>query len=487
MTNNHDNGEWTLHPARIAAAPKRELPPGKRLPRGWTAVPLGGRAEPLRLEWPRGDDAPPAAGKEGRLRIAAALDFRGEAQVEVVLAGSGESLGVIDIRYAYAFQPFELLLDGEKAEAARREGVELFAREEGPPLWMFDALADDEERRAFAPHLLTGCGMAGANGFLARFASLASLQPFGWMEGCVLDGLHALRPLLGAAVVDRVIERHLVQFIDEDGKLRYEDLYGRSADDAFTTIEATLPLGVIVKQRPDHPVVRRAVAFWDAHGSGGAIADGDMVSAEGLYTVAYPLAAVASRQGRPELAAAAVRQALVRRDRLARGSHVYLRYYENGNRHEFRSWSRAFAWYMLGLARTWIELRDAGWLSLPGAADMERELRRAAEAALAWRGPERLWYCFLDEPHTGVETSGSAGIAAAMALGASAGVLSPEYGAAARECWDALLQRLTPDGLLGGVAQHNAGGMALQRSGYRVLSQMGMGLMAQLYAALHDE
>nr|WKN34271.1 hypothetical protein K4G66_17985 [Tunicatimonas sp. TK19036] len=48
--------------------------------------------------------------------------------------------------------------------------------------------------------------------------------------------------------------------------------------------------------------------------------------------------------------------------------------------------------------------------------------------------------------------------------------------------WNGLLTYLTSDGLLDGVAQSNRGGEALQRSDYRVISQIGMGLMAQLYA-----
>jgi len=50
--------------------------------------------------------------------------------------------------------------------------------------------------------------------------------------------------------------------------------------------------------------------------------------------------------------------------------------------------------------------------------------------------------------------------------------------------WEGLMQHLTPDGLLKQVAQSNKGGETLQRSGYRVISQMGMGLMGQLYAYL---
>jgi hypothetical protein len=55
---------------------------------------------------------------------------------------------------------------------------------------------------------------------------------------------------------------------------------------------------------------------------------------------------------------------------------------------------------------------------------------------------------------------------------------------AARRTLKALEGQLTPDGFLGGVAQSNRGGEALQRGGYRVISQMAMGLMGQLIAAV---
>lgn len=50
----------------------------------------------------------------------------------------------------------------------------------------------------------------------------------------------------------------------------------------------------------------------------------------------------------------------------------------------------------------------------------------------------------------------------------------------------AVTAHLTPDGFLHGAAQGNKGGEALQRSEYRVLYQMGMGLFAQLLAAMAD-
>ncbi len=54
----------------------------------------------------------------------------------------------------------------------------------------------------------------------------------------------------------------------------------------------------------------------------------------------------------------------------------------------------------------------------------------------------------------------------------------------ARRALQAVQAYLTPDGFLGGVAQVNKAGEALQRSTYRVISQMAMGMMGQLVAAL---
>lgn len=51
-----------------------------------------------------------------------------------------------------------------------------------------------------------------------------------------------------------------------------------------------------------------------------------------------------------------------------------------------------------------------------------------------------------------------------------------------RVCMDK--PELTPHGFLGGVAQANKGGEELQRGSYRVIYQMGMGLLAQLIASL---
>jgi rhamnogalacturonyl hydrolase YesR len=481
--------------ARLVKRSMARLPDGKRLPQGWSAVPVGDSGDGLQLDWPEvageGSVIPRPILMESRLRVTVALDYREAQYVEVYLRGSGELVGSLDIRYAYTFQPFELVLTAPQTEAVLREGVRLCLGGGNQPLWIFDELGGDTDRASFAPHLLVDSDRSTQRmeRALDRITSLSSLQPFGWLEGCVLDGLYSLRKELGADRIDKTIEAHLRQFLDPQGRLIYEDLHGRRADGSFTTIEATLPLAVIVKHRPDHPVVQEAVAFWDARGMNGgegAVIDDHMVTAEGAYTVAYPLAAIATRLGREDLAQQAIRQLLIRRDALVRDRHVYLRYDERSGTHSFRSWARAYAWYMLGMTRTWIELADSNDAHLLETSGLALEITRVAEAAVSWRQPDGLWSCFLDEPETGIDTSGSAGIAAALALGANRGLLPPAYITAAEKSLRALEEYLTPDGLLSGVAQHNAGGMELQRGGYRVLSQMGLGLWAQLYAAVHS-
>ncbi|NOG51177.1 MAG: hypothetical protein HND48_18425 [Chloroflexi bacterium] len=88
------------------------IPAGRRLTRGWAAFPLT-HDQPVALRW----DTPPAAGA-ARLRVSVAIDERDARRVTVTLNGTGRTLGVLDIRYAHIFQPFELALSAGDASAA---------------------------------------------------------------------------------------------------------------------------------------------------------------------------------------------------------------------------------------------------------------------------------------------------------------------------------------------------------------------------------
>lgn len=115
------------------------------------------------------------------------------------------------------------------------------------------------------------------------------------------------------------------------------------------------------------------------------------------------------------------------------------------------------------------------------------DLRRLTDLALRTQRADGLWNCFLGDPATTPDTSGSAGLAAALALALAARhgwIDSAPARATAAHTWPALLAHVSADGRLGGVAQANRGGAPLQRADYHVLSAMGAGLPAQLDAAL---
>ncbi|WP_168122464.1 glycoside hydrolase family 88 protein [Paenibacillus sp. HB172176] len=494
-------------------SPARQVPEGKRLPFGWQAfaVPPTNEGKPAKMHLAKEPESAASVTGPVYLRITVALDVREEKRVEARLASSGRIIGSFRIRYAYLFQPFQLELSLEEAELARQEGIELRMTEGHEPLWVFFEQHAASPSTLFVPHLLYGYGESEqeidkAEQFLKRFLSLDSVQEFSWMGGCVWDGLWAISKrksiVCPAGPTPReVLERQLGLFFDESMRLVYENPRSEPVDGMINGIECTLPFAVIAKLWPDHPTLDVALSFWKEHTQeDGVIQDGDTLSAEGSYTVAYPIAVLARQRRDEKLAELARKQLLLRRDRLPIDNDLYLRYTQKNGQvtRTFRNWARAFAWYMLGLAHTLTELEglvEQNKLVAAGQAnradqaatemaELREEFRRIADIALKHQLPDGLWANFLDEPSVEADTSGSAGIAAALVMGVGQGWLQSEAREAAERTYDALLQRLTPDGLLPGVAQSNRGGEALQRSDYRVLSQMGMGLLAQLYAAL---
>lgn len=437
-----------------AAAP----PENMRVPFGWTALPL------------RPEVTVRFGGAGARLRLTNALDSREIRRVEVRSARSGAALGVFDLRYAYALQLFEIPLDGDAARLAAREGVTLRQTEGSQPAWIFT----DRAPAPLRPHLLGRVARDPMEEFRTRLRGPEAVQPFGWMDGCVLDAL-------ADAGDQAALRRHLDLFFPPGGHLVYEDPRSRPADDTACSIEDTLPFAHIARLRPTHPSIDAAVAYWQAHRDAeGCVVNGDLTSTEGTYTVAYPMAVIARARHDRALEDLAVRQLDVRRRRLARPDAVNLRYLP-GRGHTLRNWSRGIAWYLMGLERTLEVLRDRDDL-----APLRDEFRRAATWAAGLQTESGLWSCFAGEPETGAETSGSAGIAAALARGAAAGLLPESMRDPARRALAGLRPHLTPDGFLGGTAQSNRGGEELQRGGYRVITQMGMGLMGQLAAALGD-
>jgi rhamnogalacturonyl hydrolase YesR len=450
--------------------PAASIDPDKRLTRGWNAFPVV-PGQTTRLRW----NAFPAVTDAVRLRVSVAIDERESKQVEAVLPDSGRIVGVLDIRYAHIFQPFEILISAEDANAIRTEGLVLRLHEGSQPLWLLHDPAGQAEP-ALMPHLLVAPPADPLAAMIDRLASTASLQFFGWQEGCVLNGLMDLADA-GVLAHERAfaaIESHFRHFFTVDGQLSYEDDWSRPREGEIYGIECTLPFAVLAQWQPTHPALRAAVAFWLAKERGGRVQDDDLLSAEGGYTVAYPMTQLALTLDEPALMTGAMQQLRLRRDRLFVDDALYLRAYDDGRR-SFRNWCRGAAWYLLGLART---------LALTPSDELTVALLDAAAWVVQMQQPDGLWACFVDEPRIAPDTAGSAGIAAALALGVQHGLLDATYIEPARRALAGLTGYLTPDGFLSGVAQVNKAGEGLQRSDYRVISQMASGMMAQLVAAL---
>jgi unsaturated rhamnogalacturonyl hydrolase len=448
-------------------------PEGKRFPFGWDAFavpPSGTVALPGPIA--RVEDA-------ARLRLTVALDDREEKRIEVVAAASGQRLGEFDLRFADCLQMFEVPLPDNVRETVGEAGILLRMTQGATPLYIFTSTRGIPTSARV--HVLTGEDARPVRDrFLEKLCSSDSLEPFGWHEGCVLDGLYDVSRRFPRVQAGRRLTAHLARFFDADRRLKYENPRSEPADGKIYGIEGTLPFAVIAKVTPDHPALDFALAFWrERREKYGAIIDGTTATAEGCYTVAYPLAVLSRIRRSDELARMALHELRVRRDRLPHRDALYLRHDAANDARTFRNWCRGVAWYLLGITRTLIELGDR-----TDTADLREELRRATKWTIAHQMPDGLWRCFLDERDTIADTFGSAGIGAAFALGARHGLLDATCRDAARRTLNGLYPYLTPDGFLTGCSQSNKGGEALQRSSYRVIKKTAMGLMAQLAAAL---
>ncbi|HSI09388.1 MAG TPA: glycoside hydrolase family 88 protein [Rariglobus sp.] len=447
-----------------------------RAPFGWPVIRIvPGQPFTLRLPAP----AKPAP-QGGWLRITVSTDDREEKLLSVSLPSTSREVGIIDLRYAHSLEPFQLSLSADDYTAAAREGVVLTLTQVTCPLQL---LAHDlpSDAAPLAPQLIPDLATDRLAAFFDRLASRASVQTFGWMEGCVLDALHDLHAATGESRWRAALDAHLALFITPDHRLVYENARGHPADGTLRSIEGTLPFAQITKIAPAHPLLALALEFFRSKfNADGTFTHPESITAEGSYTVAYPLAVLAQIRSDRSLAQLSANVLRVRRESLRRPDGLWLRHHPDDTR-TFRSWARGVAWYLLGFGRSLEHLEG-----LTDTTDLKTEFLAAATWALGYQRADGLWGCFLDDDSTLQDTSGSAGIATAFARGAKAGLLPAEiFIPAATRCWKALPVHLTPDGFLGGAAQSNRGGEPLQRGPYRVLAPMGMGLMGQLAAALN--
>jgi len=337
---------------------------------------------------------------------------------------------------------------------------------------------------ALQPHLLVPGTADAMTEYFVRMDSLACVQSFSWQGGCVLDGLLDLSAVPAHAALQEAARRQLARFVI-DGKLIYENHVSAPSDGRMYGIEGTLLFAALAKLEPQSPLLEIALGSWakklDAEN---AILDGQHTSSEGAYTVGYPLAIIARLRKDDALEKLALTQLRVRQARLFDGkmfwrtSEPHEGVVQKGN----RAWARGIAWQMLGFARTLRELKHRTDL-----ADCIASFQQLAAWVLPFQRADGLWSVFVDQPLLTPDTSGSAGIAAALSIGAQQGWLDASAKAAAAKTLAGLQPHLTPDGFLGGIAQANKGGEGLQPGTYRVIYQMGMGLLAQLIAALETK
>ena len=451
----------------------------QRVPFGWKAFSLSPAGKGRILKINRKIKIQP--GHNYYLRLTIAIDIREEKTVEVMDPATREVFGEIDIRYAPVLNMFELPLTADQISQVQQNGIILRLAKGTEPLWIFEQTGNKKEGMALLPHLLAASGAKGSTeNFLEQLLSTNTLQPLGWMEGCVLDACWQLYQQRNIQPARKALDRHLSYYFT-GGTLIYEDARSKPADNRITTIEFTLPFALLARVQPDHPALDLAIEFWKTHtNSEGLVLDGDMVSAEGSYTIAYPMAMLGSVRNDQELLNAAVEQLRLRKIYLKdQEDNYYLRHHFNNNRKTFYFWARGMAWYMLGLARTLPILNGKMDVS-----DLIDEFKNVADVVRNMQRTDGLWSVFLPDQSLDADTSGSSGIAAALATGVSDGFLPDKFKYNAEMTWQGLQAYLTPDGFLKGAAQSNRGGIALQESNYRVISQMGMGLMGQLYAEL---
>lgn len=462
------------HPARVVSSADLPVPEKQRAPFGWQLATITtAEKPPLVLQW----EELPQAVTPTHFRIAVGLDERDAKEIEVTLAGSGRRLGTLDVRFPAPFQVYQMKLSPADVGDIMMEGVALRLTK-GSDLEIF--VAGPDLPAALLPHLLVPGTATPMEEFYQRLNSLAVVQQFGWMEGCVLEGLLDLSAIPKHAAMKEKAQRHLDLFF-RDSRLVYEDPKSVPNDGRLYGIEGGLPFAALARLHPQDARLELPLAFWESRRRPtGSIQDGGHMSTEGTYTIAYPMALIARQRGDEKLMQDALYQCRIRQARFFDGQEFWRTYDDDGKRGN-RNWARGIAWQMLGLVRTLEvarERRDIG--------DLILHLQKLATWTAAQQREDGLWSVIVNEPKLTTDTAGSAGIAAALALGARNGWLDASARSAAQRTLAGLEHHLTPDGFLDGVSPSNKGGLELQRSDYRAIFQMGMGLMAQLIAALEQ-
>ena len=447
---------------------------------GWQSFAVAEPDGPAVVLGGLGDDEPEVPDDaECRLRLTNSIDVRAEFKIGVRIPG-GEAIGEVDLRFAGLYQVQEIPLTPAQARKVLAEGAELFMAEGPQPTFFFapSPEASPAPDPVQLPHVLVARKGEELKQFEQRLRGLVMLQGFGWQSGCVSEGLMDLAEARGDESLFEALDRYQSMYFTERGVF-FESPRSRPMRDRVGGVEEPLPWATLARRQPDHPALRICAEFLPrSTDSTGALEEDRQMTTEANYTAAYPGAVLSRVLERDDLAALALRQLDHRRQSNVHGDRILQRGNRSGQG-RLPNWCRGVCWYYLGIVRTLLALEDDD-----AAADWKPEIQRVAAFLIEHQRDDGLWGNFIHDPAAVTDTSGSAGVAAAMARACQAGWLGEDALAASRRAMDGLVAKLTPDGLLGGAAQSNKGGDGLQRGDYRVLYQMGMGLMAQLLAAL---
>jgi len=457
--------------ATVVSSASLPIESGKRAPFGWELTVVSGKDQkPVVLVWPDLDVREGA----GCFRVCVGIDERDSKVLECYLPDSEKRVGLMDLKFVSQFQLYELEVSKENLAEIGRQGLALRLLS-GSDFEIITGGADVPE--PFLPHLMyRGKGDPMSEYFL-RMNSLACVQPFGWMEGCVLEGLMALGGCPGYEQMLVSAKNHVDHFMIR-GDLIYEDPKSKPVKNEIYGAEGGLPFGAIAQFYPESPLLDVAVEQWQSWKDDEGMIYGGGITTEGAYTIAYPLAEIARVKQSPELMQLALAQLDGRLARLFDGKIFYRGVRKNGERFD-AMWSRGIAWQLLGMARSMEVAKE-----MVDISNMIRDFQQVVKWAMTFQRRDGLWSIYLNESDTLPDTGGSAGIAAAMAIGVKNGWLERSDVRVPRKALKGLKKYLTDDGFMGGVSQSNKGGVSLQRGDFRALYQIGMGLFGILFANL---
>ncbi len=451
------------------------FPSQKRVPLGWKAFSVQAKDKPSILYFPKTE----FKSQNVWLRISAAIDFREEITISAFLPESGEEIGQFDIRFAHPFQPFEIPVNFSFLDEIRKQGIALRMIKGQKDVWFFQPDSARTDNQGLQPHLLVGKNKHPEIAFRENLLSMNSLGPFGWIGGCVIDALWEMSKT-GDKEALLVLKKQLSYFLNEEKGVIFENPMTEPKDGTFNSIEDFLPFAAITRLYPNHPSIQMALDFLKTkENQEGMIVSGNDITTEGCCTVAYPLAALAVNRNNHELAQLALNQLRFRTKFLVSEKTIFQRSTYSGHQ-TFSNWGRGITWYLLGMIKTLTILKESTFNNLNEIKEVENDFRKAIEMVYNFQNKDGLWYSFIDKPETGIDTSASAGIATAISWGVHLKLMDDSLLSNARKTFNSLTKYLTPDGFLNHVSQINRGGEYLQSSGYRVISQFGMGLLAQL-------